>query len=275
MNGTLYIVATPIGNLSDMTFRAVQTLKDVDVIAAEDTRRTIKLLNHFEISTKMMPYHQHNRREAGRKIINMLHNGKNIALVSDAGMPCISDPGFELVSEARENALKVECIPGACAAITAMALSGFDSSQFVFEGFLPRENKDLNKRLNILDAEKRPIIIYESPHRLTKTLKKLIEFFSNRRVCIANELTKIHEKIFICDVSDALSIFDKISPRGEYVIIIDKQDKNLIDDWTNLDIAEHVNQYLESGMSKMDAIKAVAKDRNVPKSQIYSHIVKD
>jgi len=268
-NAILYIVATPIGNLSDITFRAIDTLKTVDIIAAEDTRRTIKLLNYYEIKTPMIAYHHHNRREAGDKIINLLEQDKKIALVTDAGMPCISDPGYELVRDARKDGFAIECIPGACAAITALALSGFDSAQFVFEGFLPKESKLIKERLKILETEKRPIILYETPHRLQKTIKLLSDIFSDRQICLANELTKLHEKIII-DKPDKVSLFlDKNGSRGEYVLIIDKSEDKNTENWTNIDIKEHIISYIDSGMSKMDAVKAVAKDRGLPKSSVY------
>lgn len=272
-NSTLYIVATPIGNLGDITFRAIDTLKDVDIIAAEDTRRTIKLLNYYDIKTSMMAYHQHNRNQAGEKILNLLTEGKNVALVTDAGMPCISDPGYELVRDAREQQFVVECIPGACAAITAMALCGFDSSYFVFEGFLPKESKLIKQRLKILSSEIRPIILYETPHRLEKTIKMLTEKFSDRKICVANEITKLHEKIIIDTGINISKFLDDIKPRGEYVIIIDKSYDETKDDWQNVDIETHIKSYMDGGMSKMDAVKAVARDRNLPKSEIYNHSI--
>ena len=267
----LYIVATPIGNLGDITLRALETLKEVDIIAAEDTRRTIKLLNHFEIKTPMMPYHHHNKNQAGEKILYNLSKGKNIALVTDAGMPCISDPGYELVRDARKQNYKVECIPGACAAITALALSGFDSTYFVFEGFLPKEIKHIKQRLELLASEQRPIILYETPHRLEKTIELLNKTFSNRNICLANELTKLHEKIIINSPKQILSFIKENPPRGEYVLIIDKSSENKKEDWNDIDIKTHIKSYIESGMSKMDAVKAVAKDRNVPKSEVYNY----
>jgi len=268
-NAILYIVATPIGNLADITFRAIDTLKSADIIAAEDTRRTIKLLNYYDIKTPMVSYHHHNRRESGDKILSLLEQGKNIALVTDAGMPCISDPGYELVRDARNSGFAIECIPGACAAITALALSGFDSAQFVFEGFLPKESKLIKDRLKALEAEKRPIILYETPHRLEKTIKMLADIFADRKICLANELTKLHEKIII-DKPDKISSFlAENGTRGEYVIIIDKSEEANTEDWVNIDIKAHIRSYIDSGMSKMDAVKAVAKDRGLPKSSVY------
>ena len=272
-NSTLYIVATPIGNLGDITFRAIETLKSADIIAAEDTRRTIKLLNHYEIKTPMMSYHQHNRKQAGEKILSLLTEGKNVALVTDAGMPCISDPGYELVHDTREQQINVECIPGACAAVTAMALSGFESTYFVFEGFLPKESKLIKQRLNILASESRPIILYESPHRLEKTITMLIDNFNHRKICLANEITKLHEKIIVDTASNISDLLKNTPPRGEYVIIIDKSANDKKEDWQNVDIKTHIKSYIDSGMSKMDAIKAVAKDRNIPKSEAYSYSI--
>ena len=270
-NSTLYIVATPIGNLGDITFRAVETLQAVDMIAAEDTRRTIKLLNHFEIKTPMLSYHQHNRNQAGEKILLMLSEGKSIALVTDAGMPCISDPGYELVRDARAAGFSVECIPGACAAITALALSGFDSTFFVFEGFLPKESKLIKQRLSILQNETRPIIMYETPHRLEKTIKMLNDTFKDREICLANEITKLHEKVLINTADGISKILADNPPRGEYVIIIDKSNDISNENWDDMDIKEHIQSYIDGGMSKMDAVKAVAKDRNMPKSEVYPH----
>jgi len=272
-NSTLYIVATPIGNLGDMTFRAVETLKEVDIIAAEDTRHTIKLLNHFEIKTPMMSYHQHNRNQAGQKILSLLSEGNNIALVTDAGMPCISDPGYEIVRDARLENYVVECIPGASAAVTAMALSGFDSTHFVFEGFLPKESKLINQRLTMLSSEVRPIILYESPHRLNKTIKLLQKTFDDRNICLANELTKLHEKVIIGTSQKVSEFLDERPPRGEYVIVIDKSNDETKEDWNNVDIKTHIQSYIDSGMNKMDAVKAVTKDRNIPKSEVYSHSI--
>lgn len=272
-NVTLYIVATPIGNLGDMTFRAVDTLREVDIIAAEDTRHTIKLLNHFEIKTPMMSYHQHNRNQAGQKILSLLSEGKNIALVTDAGMPCISDPGFEIVRDARKEEYNVECIPGASAAVTAMALSGFDSTHFVFEGFLPKESKLINQRLSVLSSETRPTILYETPHRLNKTIKMLQKTFGERKICLANEITKLHEKVIIGTSENISQFLDEHPARGEYVIVIDKSDDETKEDWNNIDIKTHIQSYIDSGMSKMDAVKAVAKDRNIPKSEVYNHSI--
>ena len=272
-NSILYIVATPIGNLGDITFRAIETLKTVDIIAAEDTRRTIKLLNFYEIKTSMMSYHHHNRKQAGEKILALLTEGKCVALVTDAGMPCISDPGYELVRDARESQFTVECIPGACAAVTALALSGFDSTYFVFEGFLPKENKLVKNRLSILENEKRPIILYESPHRLEKTIKILNNTFPDRQICIANEITKMHEKVFIGNGDGIAEFIASNPPRGEYVIIIDQSINEELENWDDIDIKTHIKSYIDSGMSKMDAVKAVSKDRNLHKSEVYSHSV--
>ena len=271
-NSTLYIVATPIGNLSDITFRAVDTLKSVDVIAAEDTRRTIKLLNYYEIKTPMLTYHHHNRMQAGEKILSLLSEGKCIALVTDAGMPCISDPGYEIVRDARKSGFKVECIPGASAAVTALALSGFDSTYFVFEGFLPKDTKSFNQRIKIIESETRPVILYETPHRLEKTIEVLRKTIKGRQICLANELTKIHEKVIIDSPEKILGFLKENPPKGEYVIIIEP-DNIKSDDWSDFDIETHIKSYMESGMSKMDAVKAVAKDRKIPKSQVYAHSV--
>ncbi|MEX1376922.1 MAG: 16S rRNA (cytidine(1402)-2'-O)-methyltransferase [Eubacteriales bacterium] len=270
-NSILYIVATPIGNLGDITFRAVDTLKTVDMVAAEDTRRTIKLLNHLEIKTPMLSYHQHNRNQAGEKILSLLSDGKSVALVTDAGMPCISDPGYELVRDARKSGFSVECIPGACAAVTALALSGFDSTYFVFEGFLPKESKLIKQRLSFLQNEKRPIILYETPHRLEKTIKLLSNMFSDRQICLANEITKLHEKVIIDTAEEISKLLSDNPARGEYVIIIDKSGEEEKENWDDMEISTHIKSYIDGGMSKMDAVKAVAKDRNMPKSEIYPY----
>ena len=270
-NSVLYIVATPIGNLGDITFRAIETLKNVDIIAAEDTRRTIKLLNYYEINTPMLSYHHHNRILSGEKILSLLAEGKNIALVTDAGMPCISDPGYELVRDTRAAGFKVECIPGASASVTAMALSGFDSTYFVFEGFLPKDTKSTKQRLKLIESETRPIILYETPHRIEKTMEKLAMVAGSRKICIANELTKIHEKVLIDSPEKIIDFLQKNPPKGEYVIIIDKAADVQNENWSEIDIASHIKSYMDGGMNKMDAVKAVSKDRKIPKSEVYAY----
>ncbi|HOQ00105.1 MAG TPA: 16S rRNA (cytidine(1402)-2'-O)-methyltransferase [Acetivibrio clariflavus] len=276
--GKLYLVSTPIGNLEDITLRAIRTLKEVDLIAAEDTRQTIKLLNHFEIKKTLVSYYEHNKREKGNYLISQLLDGKNIALVSDAGTPGISDPGEDLVKLCIENDIEVTAIPGPVAAITGLIVSGLPTGRFVFEGFLPMNKRARKERLAALKNEERTLIFYEAPHKLLYTLKDLYDFFGNRKVVFARELTKKFEEIIRCDLKTAIEKYEKESPKGEFVVIVEgiseeermeKQKK----DWGNMSIEEHLKLYMSEGFNKKDAMKKVAEDRKISKRDVYSELL--
>jgi len=277
--GTLYLVATPIGNLQDITFRAVNTLKEVDMIAAEDTRHSIKLLNHFEIKKPLISYHEHNKIVKGKYLIEQLLEGKNIALVSDAGSPGISDPGEDLVKLAIENAVKVTMIPGPVAAVTGLVISGLPTGRFVFEGFLPMNKKIRQERLKQLKEELRTIIFYEAPHKLAHTLKDIYTAWGDRRIALARELTKRYEEIIRCSLFEAMERYQNETPRGEFVIIIEGQDEKVLieserDKYTNISIEEHVQMYTEAGLTKKEAIKKVADERGIIKRDVYNTVMK-
>ncbi|MBM7583386.1 16S rRNA (cytidine1402-2'-O)-methyltransferase [Caldicoprobacter guelmensis] len=271
--GTLYICATPIGNLEDITLRALRILREVDYIAAEDTRHTLKLLNHYGISKPLISYHEHNQRESGEKIIELLMGGYSVALVSDSGMPGISDPGIPLVCLAREKGIPVTVLPGPSASITALVLSGMDTSRFVFEGFLPRGKKDREIRLEELKREQRTVILYEAPHRLVTTLKDMLDKLGNRKIAVVRELTKIHEEVLISNLEHMLQHFKEYPPKGEIVLILegcvcqDVQDN----EWEHISVQEHIRQYMAQGFNKKEAIKLVAKARGLPKNEVYKH----
>lgn len=269
---TLYLVATPIGNLSDISYRAVKVLSEVDFIAAEDTRNTPKLLGRYGIKKPLVSYYEHNKREKGEQIVSRIKAGESCALVTDAGTPAISDPGEDLVVLCREHGVKVVSIPGACAAITALTLSGLPTRRFCFEGFLPNTKSERKQRLKELDSEKRTIIIYEAPHHLISTLNDIYDAFGDRKIALCRELTKINEETDFTTVSAAIASYKEKQPRGEYVLVIDgaTDTKKEFD----MSVAEHVDMYISQGMSKMDAIKAAAKDRGVPKSEVYAEINK-
>lgn len=271
MQGELYIVATPIGNLEDITLRAIRILKEVDIIAAEDTRHTLKLLNHLEISKPLISYHRHNEEIKTEELINKLLEGKNIAIVSDAGTPVISDPGGEIVKEAIKNNIKVIPIPGACAAITALIASGMDAKEFTFIGFLPQNKKNRKEKLEQIQNEERTTILYEAPHKLLQTLEDLKSYIENRKIVLARELTKIHEEYKTGTIEELEAQIKE--PKGEYVILIDKAEKtqNEIqkEELNNLSIEEHYNYYEKIGLNKKEIIKQIAKDRDVSKNEIY------
>lgn len=276
MNGKLYLVATPIGNLEDITLRAIRILKQVDLIAAEDTRHTLKLLNHLEISKPLISYHRHNEEVKTDELINKLLEGKNIALVSDAGTPAISDPGAEAVKVAIERNIEVIPIPGACAAITALVASGMDTKEFTFIGFLPQNKKNRKEKLEQIEKEERTVILYEAPHKLLKTLEDLKTILQQRKVVLARELTKIHEEYITGTVEE---LQDKIiSPKGEYVIVIEKnsitQEKLEQMKLTEISIEEQYKYYQSQGMDKKEIIKQIAKTRNVNKNEIYQKFLK-
>lgn len=272
MAGKLYMVATPIGNLEDITLRAINVLKEVDIIAAEDTRHTLKLLNHLKISKPLISYHRHNEEIKSEELINKLLEGKNIAVVSDAGTPGISDPGEEIVKEAIKNDIDIVPIPGACAAINALIVSGLSTKEFVFLGFLPLNKKLRNNILEEIKAETKTIIIYEAPHKLKTTLENLKSILDNRQVVIAKELTKIHEKIIRGKIEDV--ILECENPKGEYIILIEGVQKlNEENKLNNLTIEEHYKHYEKLGFTKKEIIKKIAKDRNVDKNDIYMKFI--
>ena len=278
MPGTLYLCATPIGNLEDITYRVLRTLKEVDLIAAEDTRNSIKLLNHFEIETPMTSYHEYNKIDKGRTLIAKLLEGQNIALITDAGTPAISDPGEELVKMAHEAGITITSLPGACACITALTLSGLPTRRFAFEAFLPTDKKERSQILDSLKNETRTLIIYEAPHHLIKTLEDLLLALGNRNATVCRELTKKHETVFKTTLENALNYYKGNEPKGECVIVIEgrtftelKEESRA--EWQKLSIEEHVNMYIEQGLDKKDAMKAAAKDRGVSKQDIYKALL--
>ena len=280
MTGVLYLCATPIGNLEDMTFRAIRTLKEVDLIAAEDTRNSIRLLNHFAIQTPMTSYHEYNKYDKGRKLIEKLLEGKNIALITDAGTPGISDPGEELVRMCHENGIRVTSVPGAAACITALTLSGLPTRRFAFEAFMPSEKKEREKILTELERETRTIILYEAPHRLVRTLKLLEERLGDERnVAVCRELTKKHETVYRGTLCDAVSYYESTEPRGECVLVIDGKSQEEIEreeqkKWEQMSIEDHVAYYISQGADRKEAMKKTAQDRGVSKRDIYNYLEK-
>ncbi len=278
MAGQLYLCATPIGNLEDMTYRVIKTLKEVDLIAAEDTRNTIKLLNHFEISTKMTSYHEFNKIEKAKYLVDKMLEGQNIALVTDAGTPGISDPGEEIVRQCYEAGICVTSLPGACAAVTALSMSGLSTRRFVFEAFLPPDKKERKRILQSLVSETRTIILYEAPHRLTKTLEELFEALGERDMTLCKELTKRHERAYRMKISEAIAYFKEEAPRGEFVLLIEGKSIAEIEEerqkqWEKLSVLEHMEVYLSKGLTKKEAMKEVAKDRGVSKREIYQQVL--
>lgn len=277
--GVLTLCATPIGNLEDITYRAVRLMTEADFIAAEDTRHTKRLLNHFDIHTRLISYHEHNKIEKGPELIGLLKEGKNIVLVTDAGTPGISDPGEDLVRLALEEGITVTSAPGCVAGVTALIISGQVTRRFIFEGFLPSNKKEKAEVLARLKDETRTVILYEAPHRLIKTLESLYEALGDRDITITKELTKKHEKVVKTSIGKALALYDEEEPRGEYVLVLAGRDKNEIkeerkESWTNLSIQEHMDIYISKGMDEKSAMKQVAKDRGVSKSDIYAAIHK-
>lgn len=280
MAGTLYLCATPIGNLEDITFRVIRTLKEVDLIAAEDTRNTIKLLNHFDIKTPMTSYHEYNKIDKAAYLIKKITDGMNIAVVTDAGTPGISDPGEEIVRQAYDAGIKVTSLPGACACITALTLSGLSTRRFAFEAFLPHDKKERRKILNALKTETRTIILYEAPHHLKNTLSELFENLGDRNLTLCRELTKLHETIEQFTISTALDFFEHNEPKGEYVLVLDGIRQEVLDSkeqekWESLSVPEHMEYYTSQGLSKKDAMKKVAVDRGVSKRDIYQILLKE
>lgn len=278
MIGTLYLCATPIGNLDDMTFRVLDTLREVDVIAAEDTRNSIKLLNRFEIKTPMTSYHEYNKVEKAEKLIAMLQEGKNIALITDAGTPAISDPGEVLVQMCHKNGVPVTSLPGACACITALTLSGLSTRRFCFEAFLPADKNERRDILADLKEESRTIILYEAPHHLKATLAELYDTLGERKITLCRELTKKFETIMPTTLSEAISFYEENEPKGEYVLVLEgksletrKEEKQK--EWQQLSIEEHMDFYESQGVDRKEAMKKVAKDRGLSKRDVYQYLL--
>ena len=279
MQGTLYLCATPIGNLEDITMRQLRLLGEVDFLAAEDTRNSIKLLNHFEIHTPMTSYHEYNKFDKGRELVEQLRAGKNIALITDAGMPGISDPGEELVKMCAEAGITVTVLPGACACVTALTLSGLGTRRFAFEAFLPSDKKERQSVLEELKSETRTMIIYEAPHRLLKTLGELRDTLGNRRISVCRELTKKHETIFRTDLEAAIRHYETEAARGECVLVIEGRSREEMEKekqaaWEQMTIAEHVALYEQQGIQHKEAMRLAAKDRGVSKRDIYQALLK-
>lgn len=278
MAGTLYLCATPIGNLEDITMRVLRTLKEVDLIAAEDTRNSIKLLTHFDIKTPMTSYHEFNKIEKGHTLVRKLLDGQNIALITDAGTPAISDPGEDLVRMAIDAGITVTSLPGACACVTALTISGLPTRRFAFEAFLPEDKKKRKQILDTLSVETRTLIIYEAPHHLVRTLTDLLEVLGDRRISVCKELTKKHETRYASTLSEAVAYYTENEPKGEYVLVIEGRSFESFEEearieWQKLSIEEHMDVYLSKGMDKKDAMKAVAKDRGVTKQEIYKALL--
>lgn len=278
MQGKLYLCATPIGNLEDITLRVLRMLKEVDLIAAEDTRNSIHLLNHFDIKTPLTSYHEYNKVDKAYQLVEKMRLGANVALITDAGTPGISDPGEELVKICYEQGIEVTSLPGAAACITALTLSGLPTRRFSFEAFLPKEKKDRNRILEELKNDTRTLIIYEAPHHLVQTLTELLEALGDRRITVCRELTKKFETAYRTTFSEAIAYYETEGVRGECVIVIEGRDaKELMEEkqqsWNEMPLQDHMNVYLNQGMSQKDAMKAVAKDRGVGKRDIYQQLL--
>lgn len=274
MSGMLYLCATPIGNLEDITFRVVDTLKNVDMIAAEDTRNSLKLLNHFQIKTPMTSYHEYNRVEKAHYLIGVMKEGKDVALITDAGTPAISDPGETLVNFCQEAGIRVTSLPGAAACITALTLSGLSTRRFCFEGFLPQDKRERRAVLEELVQESRTIIVYEAPHHLVKTLEGLKDVLGNRKLTICRELTKKFETVMPTTLEGALDYYKENEPRGEYVLVIqgksiEEKKEEAVQAWKEMSIEEHMRYYEEQGVERKEAMKRVAKDRDMGKRDVY------
>lgn len=278
MAGKLYLCATPIGNLEDITFRVLRTLKEVDLIAAEDTRNSIKLLNHFEIKTPMTSYHEFNKIEKAYQLVDRMREGKNIALITDAGTPGISDPGEDIVRICYEEGIEVTSLPGPAACITALTMSGLPTRRFAFEAFLPRDKKERAAVLKQLKNETRTMIIYEAPHHLIKTLEELFEILGDRKITVCRELTKRYEEKTLTTISECLNYYKENEPRGEYVLVIDgKTFKEMEEEerkaWETMSLEEHMAMYETQGTSHKEAMKLVAKDRGISKRDVYQALL--
>lgn len=278
MQGKLYLCATPIGNLDDITFRVLETLKMVDLIAAEDTRHSIKLLNHFNIKTPMTSYHEYNKVEKARVLVEKMKEGTNIALITDAGTPGISDPGEELVRQCHEAGIELTSLPGPAACITALTISGLPTRRFCFEAFLPTEKKEKQWILEELKTETRTIILYEAPHHLLRTLKELYEALGDRRATICRELTKKYETAFLTTLSGAVAYYEENEPRGECVIVVEGRSIGELKEegqaqWQEMSLEEHMEYYLSQGKEKKEAMKLVARDRGLSKREVYQALL--
>lgn len=279
MAGKLYLCATPIGNLEDITYRVVRTLNEVDLIGAEDTRNSIKLLNHFDIKTPMTSYHEFNKYDKAKQLVEMMKEGKNIAIITDAGTPGISDPGEEVVRQCFKAGIQVTSLPGPAACITALTMSGQKTRRFCFEAFLPKDKKEKVAVLEELKNETRTIIIYEAPHRLARTLKELRETLGNRQLTLCRELTKKYEEADKTTIDQAIEKYNEKEPRGEYVLVIEGKSQEEIQEenkqkWESMTIEEQMEYYISQGNDKKSAMKLVAKDRGVSKRDIYNQLIK-
>ena len=278
MTGTLFLCATPIGNLEDITLRVLRTLKEVDLIAAEDTRNSIRLLNHFEIKTKLTSYHEYNKIEKAAVLVEKMKQGVNVALITDAGTPGISDPGEELVRQCLDANIPVTSLPGACACITALTMSGQPTRRFAFEAFLPYDKKEREEILNELKNETRTIILYEAPHHLKKTLKECRKYLGNRNMTVCKELTKKYEKKLRGTLDEVIAFYEENEPRGEYVLVFEGKSRRELKEeeqkkWMELSLEEHMALYLDEGKDRKEAMKLVAKDRGIPKRDVYNALL--
>ena len=272
MSGILYLCATPIGNLGDVSSRCLEVFESVDLIACEDTRRTVQLLNYFGIKKQLTSYHEHNKREKGEYIIGLLKEGKNVALVSDAGTPAISDPGEDLVAMCIENDVQVTSIPGCVAGVNALILSGLPTRRFAFEGFLSVNKRHRKEHLESVKNDTHTLIFYEAPHKLTYTLKDMLDILGDRRIALCRELTKLHEEVIRTTLQAAQELYNEKSPKGEYVIVIEGAQEPEPDEvwWEDMTVLEHVEKYIKDGDDQKEAVKKAAKDRGVPKREVYS-----
>lgn len=272
MSGILYLCATPIGNLGDISARCLEAFQNADLIACEDTRRTVQLLNHFGIKKQLTSYHEHNKREKGEVIVNLLKEGKNVVLVSDAGTPAISDPGEDLVKLCIENDLRVTPIPGCVAGINALIVSGLPTRRFAFEGFLSVNKRHRKEHLESVKNDTHTLIFYEAPHKLTYTLADMLEILGDRKIALCRELTKIHEEIIRTTLAEAQNLYTETSPKGEFVIVIEgaKEPEKETAWWEEMSIEEHVEKYIADGVDSKEAVKMTAKDRGLPKREVYN-----
>lgn len=280
MQGKLYLCATPIGNLEDITLRVLHTLEQADLIAAEDTRNSIKLLNYYNIKTPMTSYHEFNKIEKAYQLVEKIKDGKNVALITDAGTPGISDPGEELVRICYESGIEVTSLPGACACVTALTMSGLPTRRFAFEAFLPKDKKERASILSALEEETRTIILYEAPHHLLKTLEELYASLGDRKLTLCRELTKRYETVFPTTISGAISYYNAQEPKGEFVLVIEGKDMRAVQEekqqkWMEMPLTEHMAHYETQGVSHKEAMKLVAKDRGVSKREIYALLLED